>query len=164
MVPLYLKGGVWHLLLCRRSDRVAEHAGEVAFPGGRPEKGDADLLQCALREAQEEVGIRPEDAVVIGPLDPVTTRTNYLVWPTVVSLPDAYPFVPNPQEVGELLEVPVASLLYEACVRHEAFLQSDGSLVERRTYTAGHHLVFGATALILAQLLHFFTVPQEAPS
>jgi len=153
LVPLFRRGGAWYLLLCRRSDQLAEHRGEVAFPGGRLEDGDADLRECALREAQEEVGVRPEDVTVLGALDQVNTRTGYAVSPTVGTLPNGYAFTANEREVAELLEVPMEWLLEEQSVRHEAVVQPDGSLARRRTYAFGPHLVFGATARIVTDLL-----------
>ena len=164
LVPLYPRDSAWHLLLCRRSDLVSEHQGEMAFPGGRLEQDDTDLLQCALREGWEEVGIRSEDVTVVGQLDAVTTRTGYLVAPTVVTLPDSYGFVPNEREVAELIEVPLHWLLDYRSVRHEALLQVDGSLVSRFAYAVGPHLVFGATSLILSQLLGLYAQAADGAS
>ena len=153
LVPIYRRAGTWSVLLCLRSDQVPEHRGEVAFPGGRMEQSDKSLVDCALREAWEEVGLKPEAATLFGMLDPVSTRTSYMVWPAVATLPDSYAFVPNTREVAELLEVPLEWLLGDQSLRHEGALQPDGSVVRRRTYAVGPHLVFGATALILTQLL-----------
>jgi 8-oxo-dGTP pyrophosphatase MutT (NUDIX family) len=164
LVPLYRRRGEWHVLLCRRSDQLAEHQGEMAFPGGRLEESDSDLLQCALREAWEEVGVRPEDVTVLGPLDPVITRTGYRVSPTVATLPDAYSFTPSEREVAELVEVPMEWLLQEQALRHEARLKPNGALEHRYAYAFESHLVFGATALILDQLLGLCVQAMEETS
>lgn len=156
LVPIYRRSGAWSVLLCLRSNQVGEHQGEVAFPGGRMEQSDKSLVDCALREAWEEVGLRPESAAVFGLLDPVSTRTSYLVWPAVATVPDSYAFVPNTREVAELLEVPLEWLLSDQSLRHEAVLQPDGSVARRRSYAVGPHLVFGATAVILTQLLSLY--------
>ncbi len=164
LVPLFRRDGAWRLLLCRRSDQLDEHRGEVAFPGGRLEAEDTDLRGCALREAQEEVGVRPEDVTVLGALDQVNTRTGYAVSPTVGTLPDDYTFTANEGEVAELLEVPMEWLLEEGAIRHEAVVQPDGSLARRRTYAFGHHLVFGATARIVADLLELLAESRDVHS
>ena len=155
LVPLYRREGSWRVLLCQRSDQVAEHRSEIAFPGGRMEQDDANLVECAVREAWEEVGLKRDVVTVVGSLDPVRTRTGYLVWPTVATVPDSYTFVPSAGEVAALLEVPMAWLLSEESLLHEAMLQPDGTVVRRRTYTFGPHLVYGATAAMLTQLLGF---------
>ncbi len=158
LVPLYRRGTAWHVLLCRRADSVAEHQREVAFPGGRLEKGDADLTACALREAWEEAGIQADQVAVLGQLDPVATRTGYLVQPTVGTLPDGYPFVANEDEVAELLEVPIDWLLSADALRHEARLGQDGAVERRCTFAFESNLVYGATAAMLTQLLDLYRV------
>ncbi len=153
LVPLQYRDGRWHVILNVRSDTVSEHQGEISFPGGRLEPADADMVACALREAWEEMDIRPEDVDVLGPLDAVLTRTNYLVWPTVGIIPHPYPFAPEAREVAAVIEVPVSDLRDPANTRHEARLQPDGSVSRRVSFAAGEHLIFGVTAWILAQLL-----------
>ncbi|MCH8199131.1 MAG: UbiA family prenyltransferase [Chloroflexi bacterium] len=76
LVPLQHHDGRWHVILNVRSETVGEHRGEVAFPGGRLEPADAGMVACALRETWEEMGIRPQDVDVLGPLDAVMTRTR----------------------------------------------------------------------------------------
>ena len=153
LVPLQLRGDSWHVILNRRSDHVSQHAGEIAFPGGRLEPSDSDMQECALRESWEEMGIRPADVDVLGPLNSCLTRTNFLVWPIVGVVPHPYDFTPDAREVAEVIEVPLEHLLDGAAVRHEARLLPGGVVVRRTAYAHDHHLVFGATAWILADLL-----------
>ena len=155
LVPLQHHDGQWHVILNVRSETVGEHKGEVAFPGGRLEPADADMVACALRETWEEMGIRPEDVDVLGRLDAVMTRTNYLVWPTVGVVPHPYAFAPNAREVAAVIEAPVDDLLDPAAARHEARVMPDGTVRKRVAYVYGEHLIFGATAWILEQLLGF---------
>ena len=155
LVPLQYHDGRWHVILNVRSEIVGEHRGEVAFPGGRLEPADAGMVACALRETWEEMGIRPQDVDVLGPLDAVITRTNYLVWPTVGVVPHPYAFAPNAREVAAVIEAPVDELLDPAAARHEARVMPDGTVRKRVAYVYGDHLIFGATAWILAQLLGF---------
>lgn len=155
LVPLQHHDGRWHVILNVRSETVGEHRGEVAFPGGRLEPADAGMVACALRETWEEMGIRPQDVDVLGPLDAVMTRTNYLVWPTVGVVPHPYAFAPNAREVAAVIQAPVDELLDPAAARHEARVMPDGTVRKRVAYVYGEHLIFGATAWILAQLLGF---------
>jgi 8-oxo-dGTP pyrophosphatase MutT (NUDIX family) len=154
LVPLFLRDGGWHVLLNVRSNAVGEHKGEIAFPGGRLEECDTgDMVACALREAHEEMGIRPSDVTVLGQLDPVITRTGYVVTPTVGIVPYPYPFAPDVREVAEVIEAPLDVLLDANAVRHEARLQTNGALVRYQSFAHGRHLIFGATAVMLSQLL-----------
>lgn len=153
LIPLHFHDGEWHVILNVRSQFVGLHQGEIAFPGGKYEPSDPDMLTCALREAHEEMGIAPEDVDVLGPLQPVLTRTDYLVWPTVGIIPHPYRFEVDENEVAEIIEIPLDHLLVDDAERHEARLNPDGSLLQRKAYAHGPHLVFGATAWILAQLL-----------
>lgn len=153
LVPLQFHEGQWHVILNLRSNHVGQHKGEVAFPGGRLEPEDTDMVACALRETWEEMGIQAEHVDVLGPLDAILTRTDFLVWPTVGVVPHPYQFNPDPREVAEVIEVPLADLLDPATARHEARLFPDGTMWHRHAYDGGRHLVFGATAWILTQLI-----------
>jgi 8-oxo-dGTP pyrophosphatase MutT (NUDIX family) len=153
LVPLQYHDGEWHVILNVRSDKVGQHKGEIAFPGGRLEPDDPDMTACALRETWEEMGINPQDVDVLGPLNALLTRTNFLVWPTLGVVPHPYAFRPDPGEVAKVIEVPLPSLMDESSVRHEARLSLDGTLLRRTAYSHGNHLVFGATAWILSDLL-----------
>ena len=153
LIPLHYHDGEWHVILNVRSQFVGMHQGEIAFPGGKYEPTDPDMLACALREANEEMGIAPGDVDVVGSLEPVLTRTDYLVWSTVGVIPHPYRFEVDENEVAEIIEIPLDHLLTEAAERHEARLNPDGSLLQRKAYVHGPNFVFGATAWILAQLL-----------
>ncbi|HNT25944.1 MAG TPA: CoA pyrophosphatase [Anaerolineales bacterium] len=97
----------WHLLLTRRSDRLAEHRGQVAFPGGRSDPGDPTPQATALREAEEEVGIKPSDVQVLGTLNSVLTITNYSVTPVIGIIPWPYPIRLQPNEVSRVFTMPL---------------------------------------------------------
>ena len=163
LVPLHFHDDDWHVILNVRSQHVSQHQGEIAFPGGRLEPEDADMTACALRESWEEMGIRPEDVDVLGPMDAMLTRTNFLVWPTVGVVPHPYDFKPDPREVAEVLEIPLHTLLDGTAVRHEARLDKDGTLLRRKAYGHEEHLVFGATAWILGDLVDLINKTGMAP-
>ena len=153
LVPLQYHDGDWQVILNVRSQHVGLHQGEIAFPGGKLETADRDMLSCALRETWEEMGISPGDVDVLGPLDAIMTRTNYVVWPTVGVIPHPYAYTVDEGEVAEVIEIPLTHLLSDAAIRREARLSPAGELVERVAYAHDEHLVFGATAWILAQLV-----------
>ena len=91
LVPLFSVEGKRHVLLTKRSQAVEHHKGEISFPGGKLDPDDADLLSCALRETDEEVGIKPSDVRIIGELDDFyTVATRYVVAPFVGVIP--YPY------------------------------------------------------------------------
>ena len=153
LVPLYYDGGQWHVVLNVRSKHLAEHKGEIAFPGGSMEESDLDAQSCALREAWEEMGIRPEDVDVLGPLDTVLTRTGFMVWPTVGAIPYPYGFKADPREVAEVVHTPLAAVLDPASLRRERRAEHGGGAADRVAYACDSRLVYGATAVILTQLL-----------
>ena len=149
---VYPKERELHLLLNKRSESVEDHKGEVSFPGGRMDEGDGSLLDTALREAHEEVGVRPEDVRVLRRLEDVDTSTGYLVTPFLGMITEGYPFVVSTVEVAELVEVPVAELMDGSTIRDETRFE-DGLPVSRPNYAYGGHLIWGATARILTGLL-----------
>ena len=84
LVPLYLKDGALHAVFTRRRDNLRRHAGEISFPGGRQDDDETDLRLTALREAEEEIGLRPRAVEIVGALQPTPTiATNYAVYPFV---------------------------------------------------------------------------------
>ena len=164
MVLLYLREGEYHILLNKRSATVEDHKGEMAFPGGRIEPTDASPEEAALRETFEEMGVRPEDVGVLGPLGGVTTPSGYFVNPFVGTIPDAYRFTRSASEVAEVVEVPLSTLVEEGTVPMDV-LFGDGRTREFDVYLYEGHVIFGATARILGDLLRVLErVPdEEAP-
>jgi 8-oxo-dGTP pyrophosphatase MutT (NUDIX family) len=96
----------WHILFTRRTTEVADHKGQVAFPGGRVEPGDAAPQDTALREAWEEIGLRPCDVQLLGSLDRTQTISNYLVTPVIGAIPWPYPFKLERREVSKVFILP----------------------------------------------------------
>jgi len=109
LVPLIRAAGEWGVLYTRRTESVETHRGQVSFPGGRLESGEPPAAG-ALREAEEELGIRPEDVTVVGQMDSLLTVTQYAVTPIVATLPWPYTFRPHPAEVASVFHVPLAWL------------------------------------------------------
>ncbi len=107
LIPLALVDGDWQVLFTRRTDIVEHHKGQVSFPGGATDPGDADPEATALREAQEEIGLRPEDVRVLGRLSEMQTVTNFLVTPVVAVFPWPYTFTVHTIEVSRVFTMPL---------------------------------------------------------
>jgi 8-oxo-dGTP pyrophosphatase MutT (NUDIX family) len=137
-------------ILTLRSSRLRRHAGEVCFPGGRPEADDEDLLQTALREAQEELGI--EQADVLGRLCSMPVYTSdYRLVPFVAAVPDG-PWVLDPREVEQLLRLPLCEVLAAPAIEAIPFTL-EGREVLSPIFFPGGHTLFGATAHTFFELL-----------
>jgi 8-oxo-dGTP pyrophosphatase MutT (NUDIX family) len=136
----------------RRAD-LSKHAGEISFPGGRRDAGDADLEATALREAHEEIGLDPGRVAISGALTPVSTFvTDYLVHPYVglVAAPGELDLRPNPGEVETVLTFSLALLSEGYEMRR---LVRRGVAIHTPTYEVEGQLIWGATARILGDLL-----------
>ena len=152
LVLFYLREGKLHLVFTRRTDNVDFHKGQISFPGGRQETGEG-LEQTALREAQEELKIDPDSVRILGMLTPLyIPPSNYCIYP-VVGLAKGRPdFQPAQLEVAEVFEIPLAHLLNPQNIRREMW-NIRGSDVEIPFYAFGEHKIWGATAMVLAELL-----------
>ena len=152
LVPLFQKEGNCHLLFTKRSEEVKYHKGEISFPGGVVDEEDSELISTALREADEEIGLKERDVQVIGILDDIVTVTEFIVTPIVGLFPYPYPFKVSEAEIAELIEVPVASLLDEDCFS-ETEIPRGGQKEIVYAYQYANHIIWGATARILKQFL-----------
>ena len=151
LVPLYLDGGRLHAVFTRRRDDLRRHAGEISFPGGRQDPDDADLRRTALREAEEEIGLPGDDVELIGALQPTPTiATNYAVYPFVGLIEPGRAWTPSAAEVDAVLELPL-DRLRAGSERRRLLRRGVGFRTD--VYVVDEHLIWGATARILADLL-----------
>ena len=151
LVPLYEDGaGALHAVFTRRRHDLRRHAGEISFPGGRRDEGEA-LAETALREAHEEVGLPPEAVRVVGGLPPTPTFvTNYAIYPFVGLIEAGRAWEIQAREVDRVLELAVADVRTGYARRR---LVRRGVPFRTDTYVVGDDLIWGATARIVADLL-----------
>ncbi|WP_338876859.1 CoA pyrophosphatase [Spirosoma sp. SC4-14] len=142
-----------YLPLILRPQYDGVHAGQMAFPGGRMERFDENLTRTALREAQEEVGIRVTDVKVLGLLTELfIPPSNFFVQPVVGMLPYRPDFYPDPREVEAVVEVDLQTLMDETIVG-DSQIEVRGIIVDAPFYQIQGHRVWGATAMMISELL-----------
>ena len=152
MVLLYPKDGEYCILLNKRSEQVEHHKGEISFPGGARDPEDRDSLETALRETEEEMGIRRGDITVLGEMDEVATRSQFRVQVFAGTIEFPYKFSPSAIEIAEVLEFPISALMDPANRRVETHWEN-GQPVTSYSYVHEKHVVFGATAKILQRCI-----------
>jgi 8-oxo-dGTP pyrophosphatase MutT (NUDIX family) len=151
LVPLRTVGGEVSVVLARRTERVPHHKGQVCFPGGSRDPGDRDLLATALRESEEELGIRPSDVELLGAMEPVPTVTGFCIQPFVARIPDAARFLLNEFEVAEVFDAPL-SLFTDFSRYRSAETTFLGKPYKVYFLDYGKLTIWGATARILHDL------------
>lgn len=153
LVPIVV-GPELSLLLTRRTSHLSNHAGQISFPGGRAEASDADAVDTALREANEEIGLAREQVEVIGYLPKYFTVTRYEVTPVVALVHPPFAITPDPNEVAEAFEVPLEFILDPA--NHQKRSRPwEGRTRHFYAMPYGRHFIWGATAAMLRNLYHF---------
>ena len=151
LVGLLERDGELHVLLTQRSAQLPIHAGQIAFPGGKIDAEDAGPVECALRETREETGVSPEFVEPAGFLDVYQTGTGFRVVPVVGLLRTGFDLVPEPGEVAEIFDIPLAHFMEPSNhFRHSRVWQGR----ERQYYAMpyGDRYVWGATAGMLRNL------------
>ncbi len=158
MMPLLEYRGHWHLLLTHRSEKMAEHRGQVAFPGGAQEQGDPDLAWTALREMQEEIGVAPKDVQIFGHLKDMPIITGYCIRPFVGEIPWPYPLEISKTEVESVFIVPLHWLVDpdHRTIKFHSFAGREFPVIYFDHFE-GHQL-WGASAEMTLALLHILDV------
>lgn len=153
LIPLYEKAGRCYLVLTKRTETVNHHKGQISFPGGGQLVGEETLMETALRESWEEIGLNPKDVEILGELDDTRTyTTDFVISPFVGLIPYPYKFSANPEEVEEVISVPLEVLLDKSNFREETKIIQDDP-VPQYYYQYGDRVIWGATARILKQFL-----------
>ncbi len=153
LILLYPKNGELNVAFIRRTEYNGPHSGQISFPGGKTEKEDSDIIQTALRESQEEIGINPNNVKIYGQLTPLHIPiSNFLVFPAIGYYQSTPEFKADPNEVKEIIEITLKDLLNpENCTTKE-FNYGDLSF-SAPVYNPQNLTIWGATAMILSEFL-----------
>jgi 8-oxo-dGTP pyrophosphatase MutT (NUDIX family) len=148
LAPIIMRDGVAELILTKRSSALKHHPGQIAFPGGKQDEGDADVIAAALREAREEIGLPTDSVDVLGTLPIHETVTGFSVTPVIALVREEFEVKPEPGEVEEVFRVPLAHVLNP----DNFSVQSRRWRGQRRHYFTvpyGSYYIWGATARML---------------
>jgi 8-oxo-dGTP pyrophosphatase MutT (NUDIX family) len=165
LVPIVQRPEGLSVLLTRRTDHLRDHAGQISFPGGRSEPDDVSAADTALREAEEEVGLRRRHVEVVGELPAYTTVTSYVVTPVVGLVTPPFALALDSFEVAEAFEVPLAYLMTPAHHRRHVFTFEGGQrqffsmpwLGRAADGQPREYFIWGATAAMLRNLYRFLS-------
>lgn len=152
LIPIFQKDGRCHIIFTKRTSHLAHHKGQISFPGGGCHKEDKSLLQTALRESREEIGLKESDVEVIGELDDAATTTSfYRITPFVGRIPYPYDFTPDAFEVEEIFDVAIEDLLNTET--KEEYVEIGDHSIRTLIYEVDGRVIWGATAWMLTQFL-----------
>ncbi|HEX76584.1 MAG TPA: CoA pyrophosphatase [Dehalococcoidia bacterium] len=163
LVPIFYKEGEYHILFTLRSNQLTYHKGQVSFPGGACSEVDSSLLDTALRESWEEIGLEAEDVEILGELDDVVTTTGFVISPFIAFIPYPYRFKKNRNEIDEIFDMPLSVLFDKANFRQESQVIGDKA-VASYFYEYGGWVIWGATARIVKQFLDVLQFESGAQS
>jgi 8-oxo-dGTP pyrophosphatase MutT (NUDIX family) len=156
LLPLFEEDGATRLVLTRRPDTMADHSGQVVFPGGKIDpRTDRSARDAALREAHEEIGLTPDAVEVLAELPPVTTAVSSFAVVPFVGVTEGRPrLVPHPREVARVFDVALSELLADGVYHEERW---DGRARTMLFFELADETIWGATARILAGFLAYLT-------
>jgi 8-oxo-dGTP pyrophosphatase MutT (NUDIX family) len=152
LVPIVCVHGTYELLFTRRTEIVETHKGQVSFPGGMADATDRDIIQTALREAWEEIGIPESSVEVLGLGDDLPTPTGFIITPIVGLINNLPPLTINTGEVAQVFQVPLTFFTDPGNGKRE-LREIRGERREVWYYEYGGHVIWGATAMIVRSLL-----------
>ena len=147
----YREFGKWSIILTKRSQKVRSHKSEISLPGGIKDTNDLRLLDTAIREVKEEIGLDEKKIRVVGQMQPVYTKTGYKISPFVGVVFDEVKFVINKSEVYEIIKFPL-NQLYHLAVNKKELKMYDEFVEVVSTYSYQGYFIFGATAKILSEI------------
>ncbi len=142
------------VILTERAQKLSSHAGEVAFPGGKRDPEDVSVLNTALREAQEEIGINPEDVRILGSLSQILSLHNLSVTPFVGIVPDQIALRPNPHEIQSIFKAPLSYLMDKDNLRMNDFVTRTGRTRYVPSWRYQEYEIWGLTAWVIAEFLN----------
>jgi 8-oxo-dGTP pyrophosphatase MutT (NUDIX family) len=153
LLLLYEKNNVLHIVFTQRREYNGVHSAQMSFPGGKKDEGDKDLVQTALRETKEEIGVSPEHITVLGQLTQLyIPPSNFLVYPSVGYAVNISKFVPQQEEVAQIVEIPLSFFLDKANINLQTEIKLFGNNIVRvPAYIYEKHIIWGATAIMLSE-------------
>ena len=152
LIPLFLKNGALHVLFTRRTESVEHHKGQISFPGGAADPGDAAAIATALRETEEEIGLARASVEVLGVLDDYATPSGYSITPVAGFVQTIPHFTPSSHEVAEVFDVPLDFFLDKNNERIVNVIRMK-KMREVYFYNYGEYEIWGVTAAILRAFL-----------
>ena len=155
MLLLYEKDNLLHLVFTQRKKYEGVHSGQMSFPGGKKDEEDSDLIQTALRETEEEIGIEKNKIEIIGQLSELyIPPSNFLVQPVVGFSNSIENFIPQKNEVEKIVEIPVDFFLDQQNINLKTEIKIfNGNVVYVPAYIFNEHIIWGATAIILSEFV-----------
>lgn len=163
MLLLYERNNELHIVFTQRKSYDGVHSGQMSFPGGKKDETDTDLTHTALRETEEEVGVKPQQIQLLGKLSELyIPPSNFLVHPAVGFAESIHSFTPQEKEVEKVVEIPVSFFLDKQNVN----LQTEIKLFNNNTvrvpaYIFGEHIIWGATAIMLSEFTYLLETVGE---
>ncbi len=153
MLLLYEKPDGLHIVFTLRKEYKGVHSGQMSFPGGKKDVSDADLTETALRETREEIGVERKQIQLLGPLTELyIPPSNFLVYPVVGYASHIESFVPQTEEVEQIVEIPLPFFFNHDNINMQTEIKLfDGAVVKVPAYVYGPHVIWGATAIILSE-------------
>ncbi|WP_252180492.1 CoA pyrophosphatase [Endozoicomonas sp. 4G] len=167
LVPLVTntQGHAIEVILTRRATHLHKHSGEVAFPGGKRDDDDYNLIHTALRESQEEIDLNPASVQILGTMDPVISRFGIKVIPVIGSVPENVPLSPNIEELDRIFHVPLGFLTHPDNLQFHHWNMNKKNY-SMPSYQYGEYLIWGLTAIMLVEFLNVgldTSIPLDAP-
>ena len=153
LILFYSSGNEVFTILIQRPDYGGVHGGQISFPGGKKEKEDRDIVDTALRETHEEIGIETDHIEILGLLtDLYIFPSNHLVYPVLGCTTSPLSFRPDEREVSRILEIPLSALFDEINLKQSEMLEVRGMPFEAPGFRIGTSYIWGATAMIINEL------------
>ncbi len=155
LIVLYPFGGRLYTAVILRNEYDGAHSGQISLPGGKKEESDINFEHTALREAQEEIGIIPDDVEIIGQLSRFYVRpSNFIVYPFIAYLPYKPVFQPDAIEVQRVIEIDIFDAIRRDSIVHKILTFKNNIQVNAPGFLVGGEFMWGATAMIFSELMH----------
>lgn len=157
MMLLYRRNDLWHTVFMQRPEYQGVHSGQISFPGGKQEESES-LIDTAIRETEEEIGIQPSQLTVLGSLSEIyIPPSNFVVKPFVAVLENEFVFRPNPAEVQALLEVPLYEFFREPILTSsEIYIPHMNASLNAPSFIISQKVLWGATAMMVQEFRMLF--------